>query len=195
MWSVNIAAEEESPGRVLLHLGTLVLRLPTTYFVQTQTTTARARFPQACPPVNMFRFHKPLDIITVFHKASSPGSVRVANLLKQVSATVSETETATEDQASGHTAHASLRKEPFELNITEDLPTADQLRTILEYVGTPRIPTIVKGATTENEALRRFKESMDNLERPLVVDWNNGKAAAGEKESEILKMLGALPKK
>lgn len=163
--------------------------------------------------------HKPLDIITVFHKASSPGSVRVANLLKQVSATVSETETATEDQASGHTAHASLRKEPFELNITEDLPTADQLRTILEYVGTPRIPTIVKGATTENEALRRFKESMDNLERPLVgssrtaprardrtaltwaplvsqvVDWNNGKAAAGEKESEILKMLGALPKK
>jgi hypothetical protein len=27
-----------------------------------------------------------------------------------------------------------------------------------------------------------------------VVDWNNGKAAAGENESEILKMVNALPK-
>jgi hypothetical protein len=28
-----------------------------------------------------------------------------------------------------------------------------------------------------------------------VVDWNNGKAAGGENESEILKMLNALPPK
>jgi hypothetical protein len=27
-----------------------------------------------------------------------------------------------------------------------------------------------------------------------VVDWNNGKAQAGENESEILKMINALPK-
>jgi hypothetical protein len=27
-----------------------------------------------------------------------------------------------------------------------------------------------------------------------VVDWNNGKVQAGDNESEILKMLNALPK-
>jgi hypothetical protein len=27
-----------------------------------------------------------------------------------------------------------------------------------------------------------------------VVDWNNGKAGAGDNESEILKMINALPK-
>lgn len=27
-----------------------------------------------------------------------------------------------------------------------------------------------------------------------AVDWNNGKAAAGENESEIIKMLNELPK-
>ncbi|EOO01688.1 putative duf1687 domain containing protein [Phaeoacremonium minimum UCRPA7] len=140
----------------------------------------------------MFRFHKPKDIVTLFHKASSPASMRVVTLLKQASATA--TEHATEDQASDHTAQSDSSRAEFDLNITEDPPTADQLQTILEYVGKPRISSIVKGATTENEALKKFKESAENFQRPVVVDWNNGKATAGANESEILKMLNELKK-
>ncbi|KAI1463714.1 DUF1687-domain-containing protein [Daldinia caldariorum] len=137
----------------------------------------------------MFRFHKPLDIITLFHKASSPASVRAATFLKQISATISET--ATEDQASDHShqTHPKLSRDEFELNITEDPPTTDQLKTILEYVGKNRISCIVQGASTENEALKKFKENQENFKRPVIVDWNNGKAVASDQESEILKLL------
>ncbi|RYP76764.1 hypothetical protein DL770_007174 [Monosporascus sp. CRB-9-2] len=137
----------------------------------------------------MFRFHKTKDIVTLFHKPSSPASMRAANLLKQVSANA--TESATEDQASDHTPQTNSfrQRQEFDLNITEDPPTADQLRTILEYVGKNKISSVVNGASTENEALKKFKESTDNFKRPVVVDWNNGKAVASEKESEILKML------
>ncbi|RSL73222.1 hypothetical protein CEP54_000542 [Fusarium duplospermum] len=133
----------------------------------------------------MFRFHKTLDIVTVFHKASSPASVRVANLLKQVSANA--TAGATLDQAS----ETKPAREQFELNVTEDPPTDDQVKTILEYVGTSGISNIIKGANNEKDALKKFKESKENFLRPVVVDWNNGKAIAGDNESEILKLLNA----
>ncbi|KAF4441351.1 fatty acid desaturase [Fusarium austroafricanum] len=137
----------------------------------------------------MFRFHKTLDIVTVFHKASSPASVRVANLLKQVSANA--TSGATLDQASDHSAQTAPIRDQFELNITEDPPTDDQVKTILEYVGTSGISNVIKGANSEKDALRKFKESKENFIRPVVVDWNNGKAIAGDNESEILKLLKA----
>ncbi|KAI0838159.1 DUF1687-domain-containing protein [Hypoxylon sp. FL0890] len=137
----------------------------------------------------MFRFHKPLDIVTLFHKTGSPASTRVANFLKQVSANASET--ATEDQASDHShqTNPTRSRQEFELDITEDPPTAGQLKTILEYVGKNRISSIVKGATTENEAMKKFMENTGNFRRPVVVDWHHGKAIASENESEILKML------
>ncbi|KAI5867405.1 DUF1687-domain-containing protein [Durotheca rogersii] len=137
----------------------------------------------------MFRFHKPLDTVTLFHKAGSPASLRAVALLKQVSANASET--ATEDQASDHTpqSHPKRHRQQFELNITEEPPTPDQLKTILEYVGTSRISSFVQGASTENEAMKRFKESAENFQRPVIVDWNHGRVVAGDKESEILKLL------
>ncbi len=92
--------------------------------------------------------------------------MRVANLLKQVSANSSES--ATEDQASDHTVQTQSVRPEFELSVTEDLPTADQLKTIIEYAGNPAIPSIVKGARTPNEAIKRFKESSDNFQRPVV---------------------------
>ncbi|CAH0036747.1 unnamed protein product [Clonostachys solani] len=127
----------------------------------------------------MFRFHKTLDIVTLFHKASSPASVRVANLLKQASA------------ASTSGAASESTREQFELNITEDQPTPDQVQTILEYVGKSGIPKIVTGAHDEKDALKKYTQNKDSLVRPLVVDWNNGKAIAGDNESEILKLLNA----
>lgn len=110
--------------------------------------------------------HKTKDIVTLFHKASSPASVRVASLLKQTSANA--TEHATEDQASDHSAQTDPHRAEFELNITEDAPTPDQLQTILEYVGKPAIPSIVKGASSESEAMKLFKKSAENFQRPVV---------------------------
>ncbi|KAL8716159.1 MAG: hypothetical protein Q9220_000064 [cf. Caloplaca sp. 1 TL-2023] len=100
--------------------------------------------------------------------ASSPASVRAHTLLKQISAQASET--ATEDQAADHTAQNKLQRSDFELNVTEDPPTSDQLRTILEYVGSGggRAGQIVEGATGEADALRKLKDDPENFKRPVV---------------------------
>ncbi|CZR51811.1 uncharacterized protein PAC_01688 [Phialocephala subalpina] len=138
----------------------------------------------------MFRFHKTLDVITLFHKASSPASLRVHTLLKQLSANAAEY--ATEDQASDHSARTNPRRPEFELDVTEELPTHDQLKSILEYVGAQKVGTIIKGAKDEADALKKL--TSESFQRPVTVDWSNGKAVAGANESEILKMIESLPK-
>ncbi|MCJ1408313.1 hypothetical protein MMC19_002388 [Ptychographa xylographoides] len=140
----------------------------------------------------MFRFHKSLDVITLFHKPSAAASIRVHNLLKQVSAQASET--STEDQASDHSHQNKIQRSEFELNVTEKPPTSDQLRTILEYVGAKRAKDVVEGAKDENDAMRKLQEDSSRFKRPVIVDWNNGRAVIGDSESEILKMVGNLPK-
>ncbi|EGO53067.1 hypothetical protein NEUTE1DRAFT_92009 [Neurospora tetrasperma FGSC 2508] len=134
----------------------------------------------------MFKFLQPkvLDTITLFHKASNPASIRIATLLKQAAgsgAAVSD--------------NAPAKKSDFELNITEEAPTTEQLRTMLDYVGKTGISSIISNAQNETEALKKFKENGDNLNRPIVVDWNNGKVFTGDNESAILKLLEGLPKK
>ncbi|MCJ1476150.1 hypothetical protein MMC13_004815 [Lambiella insularis] len=138
------------------------------------------------------RSHKSLDVITLFHKPSVPASTRVLTLLKQVSAEASDT--ATEDQATDHSHQKKIQRSEFELNVTEDPPTGDQLRTILEYVGARRAKDVVEGARNESDAMRMLKEDSKRFRRPVVVDWNNGRAVIGENESEILKMVGELTK-
>lgn len=113
--------------------------------------------------------HKTKDIVTLFHKANSPGSVKAATLLKQVNANVAES--ATEDQASDHTPQTHPKRkqrDEFDLNITEEPPTTDQLQTILEYVGKNKISSVIQGASNQNEALKKFKESPENFRRPVV---------------------------
>jgi hypothetical protein len=92
--------------------------------------------------------------------------MRVFTLLKQASAAA--TEHTTEDQASDHSQQTKATRQPFELNITEDPPTPDQLKSILEYVGAQKAGTIIKGAKDEAEAMRKLKENADNFQRPIV---------------------------
>lgn len=94
-----------------------------------------------------------MDIITLFHKAASPASMRVATVLRQASAAASEVDS---------------RRPEFKLEVTEEAPTADQLHTILAYAGTAHIPSIIKGATTEKDALKKFQENAGSFERPVV---------------------------
>ncbi|KAL8726556.1 MAG: hypothetical protein Q9181_006001 [Wetmoreana brouardii] len=138
--------------------------------------------------------YKSLDVITLFHKASSPASVRAHTLLKQISAHASEN--ATEDQATDHSSQNKFQRTDFELNVTEDPPTSDQLRTILEYVGSGggRAGQIVEGAVDEADALKKLKEDPSKFKQPVIVDWNNGRAVFGYRESDIMKMISQLPR-
>jgi hypothetical protein len=95
--------------------------------------------------------------------------VRVATLLKQISANASEP--ATEDQASDHSGQTKPQRSEFDLNITEDPPTPDQLQTILDYVGQTGVSSLVKGATSPTDALKKFKQSHDAFQRPVVSSW------------------------
>ena len=92
--------------------------------------------------------------------------MRVHTLLKQVSATASEH--ATEDQASDHSAQTHPKRQEFELDVTEDPPTSDQLKSILEYVGAQNAGTIIKGARDEADAMRKLKQSSENFQGPVV---------------------------
>ncbi|PGH07485.1 hypothetical protein GX51_01786 [Blastomyces parvus] len=151
----------------------------------------------------MFRFHKTLDVITLFHKPSLPASNRVLTLLKQANADAAAA--ATMDQASDVSPN---RRSEFELNVTEDPPTPDQLKNILDYVGAgvggdvakarggaamARPGDLVQGARDRLDALRRLKEDGGRFVRPVVVDWNNGTAVIGDNESEILKLVREIP--
>ncbi|KFY22095.1 hypothetical protein V493_06864 [Pseudogymnoascus sp. VKM F-4281 (FW-2241)] len=141
----------------------------------------------------MFRFRKGLDVITLFHSPTAPASMRVHSLLKQASATAGET--ATEDQASDHTQQTIDSVETqFELNVIEDPPTPDQLKSILEYVGANGAGKVIQGATSAKDAFTKWKKDNGSFQRPMTVDWNNGRVVAGANESEILKMLESLPK-
>ncbi|KAJ9191254.1 hypothetical protein DTO164E3_8935 [Paecilomyces variotii] len=143
----------------------------------------------------MFRFARTFDVVTLFHKPSVPASQRTLNLLKVAHATA--TETTTIDQASDNTAQALRERGEFELEVTEEPPTPDQLRSILDYAARadPKqsISDIVRGAKDAEDALKKVKENGDNFVRPVTVDWNNGQAVVGDKESVILKMLQQLP--
>ncbi|KAL2068962.1 hypothetical protein VTL71DRAFT_15300 [Oculimacula yallundae] len=140
----------------------------------------------------MFRFHKTKDVITLFHKASSPASMKVNTLLKQVSADTSAH--ATEDQASDVATTSKPTRPEFDLEVTEEPPTQDQLKSILDYIGAQKASTIIKGAQDEADAMKKLKENSGSFQPPVVVDWANGRAVVGANESEILKMIESLPK-
>ena len=87
-------------------------------------------------------------------------------MLKQISAQASDT--ATIDQATDHTAQNKIQRSEFQLDVTEDAPTGDQLRSILEYVGPKKAREVVNGAKDEADALRRLKEDPSKFRAPVV---------------------------
>ena len=105
-------------------------------------------------------------MITLFHKPSIPASARVLTLLKQASAHASET--ATEDQATDHTHQNKFQRTEFQLNVTEDPPTGDQLRTILDYMGANSAGKLVEGAKDRDDAMSKLKIDLGKFKRPVV---------------------------
>jgi arsenate reductase-like glutaredoxin family protein len=124
---------------------------------------------------SIIKQYKYPNVITLFHKAGSPASLRVYTILKQASATASEH--ATEDQASDHSHQTHPRRREFELNVTEDPPTPEQLKNILQYVGAHSISNIISGAKNEADAIRKLKQNSDNFQSPVVC-WPSLHATA-----------------
>ena len=87
-----------------------------------------------------------------------------------------------------------MQRGPFELDVTEAEPTPDQLRSILEYIGAGKVGSLVKGASSEGDAMKILKQSADAFQRPVVVDWEQGRAVVGDDESAIQKLLKEGPK-
>ena len=86
------------------------------------------------------------------------------------------------------------------------MPTPTQLTSILEFIGKNRVGEVVPGARSEGDAVRLLKvEEAGRKEgkegggggggmvRPLLVDWNNGRAVVGGDEGAVLRLLETLP--
>ncbi|RPA99114.1 hypothetical protein L873DRAFT_1739202 [Choiromyces venosus 120613-1] len=127
----------------------------------------------------MFRFHKTLDVLTLFHAPASAASKRILETLRASS-----------------TAH----KKSFELDVVEapTVPTPTQLTSILEFIGRNRVGEVVPGARSEGDAVKLLSEmggggGEGGMVRPLLVDWNNGRAVVGADEGAVLRLLETLP--
>lgn len=67
--------------------------------------------------------------------------------------------------------------------IQEGAPTADQLTSILEYLGPSKAGSVIENATGTTDALRKFKQNESLFQRPVTVDWNNGRAGRFSSDS------------
>ncbi|KAI7165461.1 hypothetical protein KC352_g26207, partial [Hortaea werneckii] len=119
-------------------------------------------------------------------------SMRAHAILKQAAATAQSS--ATEDQASDHDNQSRLQRTDFNLDVQETPPTPDQLTSILDYLGPSKAGTVVEEATGTSDALRKFNAKQQSFQRPVTVDWNNGRAVVGDDESELMKLVRTLPK-
>ncbi|KAI1007841.1 hypothetical protein K3495_g388 [Podosphaera aphanis] len=138
----------------------------------------------------MFRFHKTLDVVTLFHKANSPASEKALNILKQAC-----TKSSAVASKNPNCDSLPLQRDEFQLEVTEELPTQDQLRSILEYAGPSKLNSIVKEAQNKEDALQALRANRLNFQKPIIVDWARGNVVATTNESEILKMINSVPKK
>ncbi|KAI6799626.1 hypothetical protein KC363_g2760 [Hortaea werneckii] len=141
---------------------------------------------------NLFKEAGVKDVITLFHAPSVPASMRAHAILKQAAATAQSS--ATEDQASDHDNQSRLQRTEFNLDVQETPPTPDQLTSILDYLGPSKAGTVVEEATGTSDALRKFNAKQQAFQRPVTVDWNNGRAVVGDDESELMRLVRTLPK-
>jgi hypothetical protein len=60
--------------------------------------------------------------------------------------------------------------------VQESAPTADQLTSILEYLGPAQAGSVIADATGTTDALKKFKANESSFKAPVTVDWMNARA-------------------
>ena len=92
----------------------------------------------------------------------------------------------------------------FNLTIAENPPTADQIRTLLPYLTRSDSPAVLLSShpsapsgedrpTTPEGIVDVAARTPNALRWPIIVDWNSGKAAAGNLDG-VVEMLEHLRK-
>jgi hypothetical protein len=61
-------------------------------------------------------------------------------------------------------------------DVQESAPTADQLTSILEYLGPAQAGSVIADATGTTDALKKFKANESLFKAPVTVDWMNARA-------------------
>jgi hypothetical protein len=61
-------------------------------------------------------------------------------------------------------------------DVQESAPTADQLASILEYLGPAQAGSVIADATGTTDALKKFKANEGLFKAPVTVDWMNARA-------------------
>jgi hypothetical protein len=90
----------------------------------------------------------------------------------------------------------------FDLDVAEEVPTADQLGTIAEYAAVPLSAFVSahpssagEGGAQSAQGLAKMAERAPGAFKwPVVVDWTGGRASVGNVEG-VKKMLEELRKK
>ena len=73
-------------------------------------------------------------------------------------------------------------------DVQESAPTADQLTSILEYLGPAQAGSVIADATGTTDALKKFKANESLFKAPVTVDWMN--ARAGKLTSSFALQMG-----
>ncbi|KAF5326442.1 hypothetical protein D9611_000572 [Ephemerocybe angulata] len=131
--------------------------------------------------------------ISIFHHPSSPPSKKALDLLMRAKTSPYPP---TEPTASPL---------EYELDIVEGPPTADQLRTILSYMPSkatsPSMALLSAHPSASEASGKGVKEIAELASRnpkalkwPVVVDWDDGKAAVGSVDG-VKEILEALRRK
>jgi hypothetical protein len=61
-------------------------------------------------------------------------------------------------------------------DIQEEPPTEDQVNSILEFLGPSHAGSVIRDATGTTDAMRKFRQDASAFQKPITVDWNNGRA-------------------
>ncbi|GBE86229.1 hypothetical protein SCP_0901080 [Sparassis crispa] len=142
-------------------------------------------------------FKRSIPQISIFHNPSSPPSTAALNLLRAA--------------VSGPypPSAPSARPLTFNLEVVENAPTADQLRTILSYVHSTATgsaegispanllsahPTVQTQPTSAEGVALLAAQNVNALKWPIVVDWDAGRAAVGDVDG-VKSILEELRKK
>ncbi|KAI7868902.1 hypothetical protein BDF14DRAFT_1789179 [Spinellus fusiger] len=126
-----------------------------------------------------FRAPRSLPILSIFHNPSSSESVSALQLLQ-----------AKRKRPTG--------EEIYNIDVLDNVnaaPTPSQLQQVAEYLGTPQShwKTMLSSENMDQHENKDVHQMIIDqpqlLKRPLVVDWNQGRAAVGSSTLQAIKEL------
>jgi Protein of unknown function (DUF1687) len=122
----------------------------------------------------MFRFHKPLPALSLFHRAKVQNSENILNHVRN---------------------HPVIQRQMAKLEVATRPPTRSQFETITNYMGGGyNAGKLVEGAMGLEDAVRIVTEDENKLMVPFLVDWHGGRVVIGDDETRFDRLLEEIRK-